>query len=184
MTRFQTVSHTKKMSIAAMMRALTTGAKLTMIESPLSVHPHRLIGKPMFAIRANARGVLLGESPTDTDGLLLKLPNAMLVELDGNELRIYMAGHRPLTEEEKYVYDNMPSKRPENAMLAGMGAATDGSEAFWMDVKWCREHGMEYLKHKKVRGMIVDSNVTSPLVRDDHVRGDLLFRFRVELPQS
>lgn len=60
MTRFQTVSHTKKMSIAAMKRALTTGAKLTMIESPLSVHPHRLIGKPMFAIRANARGVLLG----------------------------------------------------------------------------------------------------------------------------
>jgi len=180
MQNAETTTIAPKMALAALKRAMQVGKTvLTLVESPIYKNSRNL-GVPRVIVKKQTNGIFLGKNQNDLPGSFLELKNATLVECDGHELRIYLPGYRPLTEEEQRVFDNMPSKRQENAKLLEVDILTDGSSTYWMDKAWVKKHGMEYLMHEKKRGMLIAYDGDAPRILDEHIRGDLLFRYKIE----
>ena len=99
----------------------------------------------------------------------LDIPKASLVEFDGVNIKIYNAGHRPLTSEERAIKDGWELLRNKEAEM--MDALTDGSCQFYREQAYYTKHKAMYLiGYRAERGMCFDHN--SGLIRDETVKGD------------
>lgn len=100
----------------------------------------------------------------------LEIPKASLIEFDGVFIKIYGKGKRPLTAEEKAIKDGYEKIR--NRKQEEIDAMTDGSQTFWQEKRYYKEHNAEYLMGGVTeRGMRFDFNDNQ--VWDDNIKGKL-----------
>ena len=115
----------------------------------------------------------------------LSLPQASLVEYDGDKLTVYYAGYRDLTAEEQRVMDGWKEKSstPEFQAQANVDALTDGSSTYWAKVTYFRKAGLEYLMGaKEQRGMVYDYNLRQ--VRDAKIKGPVCMQYAIRKVSS
>jgi hypothetical protein len=109
---------------------------------------------------------------------------ATLCEYTGDELTIFNAGYRELTQSEKDIMANAPSKRKENEQQVKNDIMTDASWCYRHDKQYFKENNAEYLEgHKTVRGLYLDfneHNQNNPLcLRDEKIKGTLELKYKI-----
>lgn len=102
---------------------LGTAVELVKFNSEIAI-PERLQGI-RYVVKVKSNGVEFNKDKTATKGSFMDYPKATLCEYDGNTLTLYHAGVRELTETEKRILDNRPSRRPENREQVEMEALAD-----------------------------------------------------------
>ena len=163
-------------TLADLKKDLSIGTPLTMTFN--SWGKGKFIDVKRYIIKKQSNGVTIGEKPTDTKGSFLDYPKASLMEYDGQTLKIFEAGHRPLTENEQNIINNAPSCLPENKQLVENDLMTDGSTTFFMDEAYFDKLDAEYLKgHKEVRGLKYNFNDQN--IRDNSIRGQLSMQYTI-----
>lgn len=163
-------------SLASLKRDLNIGDSITLIESPQRLDNSRL-GVKRHVVRKQTNGVYLNKDKNASRGSFLELPNAKLVEYDGNEIRVYDAGVRPLTAQEQAAYDNRPSARPENQERIEYDLMAGTNIMFWRDKKYFKDMGMGYLHYENSNRYKFHSyNMT---VTDNQLKGDLVLRYLI-----
>jgi hypothetical protein len=137
-----------------------------------------LVGKKRYIIKKQGNGFYLNEDKNATKGSFLEFKNAKLTEYDGEYIRTYKAGKRPMTEEEKRVFDNMPSKRKENEERIKMELMTDTNGSWYMDKAYCKENKMEYLHSSNGQTKKIDYSDFS--IIDEQIKGELELEYKIE----
>jgi hypothetical protein len=85
-------------------------------------------------------------------------------------------GYRDLTEEEKFHLNQMNNLCTEEEKLNDM--LTDGNTQYWREIKYAREHNIEYLLgYEEKQGKKYNWN--NKMVRDNNVRGTKLYSFEI-----
>lgn len=164
-------------TFADLKRDLQVGDKITLVEAP-TMPNHRFLNIPRFVVRKQTNGVYLGLNKNEKTGSWLEFKNAKLTEYDGKTLKIYRAGNRPLTEEERHVYDNRPSKRPENRLQMERDLLSGSSVMFWRDKAYFKNKKMDYLHYGSNNRYIFHShNMT---IEDAQIKGQLELSYVIE----
>lgn len=133
------------------------------------------LNKPRKILRTQTNGIYLEVANTGK-GSFLELPCASLTEYDGNTIKIYKYGTRELTEQEKAILANEPSNRKENAELAERDALTDGSQTYYMDKAYYKEHDAEW-RWDWSKGLRYDTNDIK--MCDKKVKGELNLQYNL-----
>lgn len=108
----------------------------------------------------------------------LSWPTAALVEYDGVNIKIYDEGSRDVTDEERKIMANEPSRRPENAKQVEIDALTDGNQMYWADKRYYKELGAEYLRGMEwENGERYDSNKDK--IKSKKIKGELVLQYIV-----
>ena len=164
-------------TIADLKRDLTIGASIEMVHFHAQEIPERLQGV-RYVVKVKSNGIELNKDKTATKGSFLDYPKASLCEYDGENLRIYESGYRPLSDREQAIIDNVPSNRPENKEQVIHEAMTDGSGFYYKDKAYYKEHDAEYLAgHETVRGLKYDYNTKQ--IKDDTIKGELSLAYKI-----
>ena len=131
-----------------------------------------------YVVKVKSNGVELNKDKNATKGSLLEYTKATLTEYDGENLRIYDSGTRELTEWEKSIRDNVPSRRAENKDAVHNELMTDGNGFYWKDKAYYKENNAEYLAgHETVRGLRYDFNTKQ--IIDDTIKGELSLAYKI-----
>jgi hypothetical protein len=152
-------------TLADLIRLLTVGTKLTLVER---------LGKPIekdderTVVSSNTTGVSL--KLADGKVSFLAFPKASLLEFTDTEIRTYAAGERDLTADELKIVAGRPSNKPENAKLVERDILSDGSTTYWMDKRYFIEAKAVYLENCYGKDKI----------KDDKVKGQLVLRYVIE----
>lgn len=164
-------------TIAELKRDLTIGTSIEMVNFHGQDIPERLQGV-RYVVKVKSNGIELNKDKTAIKGSFLDYPKATLCEYDGENLRIYDAGYRPLTAWEQSIMDNVPSNRPENKEQVVNELMTDGSGFYYKDKAYYKENSAEYLAgHETVRGLRFDFNTKQ--VTDDTIKGTLSLAYKI-----
>jgi hypothetical protein len=137
----------------------------------------RLIGKKRKVVESQSNGISFidPDDPTSKKSFLA-FPKASLLEYDGEYIRIFNAGKRELTEDEKAIkagYEKIRDKKQEERDLLA-----DSNCSFFCEQAYYLKYDAEYLiGHTTQRGMRFDYR--SGLVRDDKVKGELSLEYKV-----
>ena len=131
-----------------------------------------------YVVKVKSNGVELNKDKNATKGSLLEYTKATLTEYDGENLRIYNAGTRPLTAHEQSIQNNVPSNRHENKEQVIHEALTDGNGFHWKDKAYYKENNAEYLAgHETVRGLRYNFNTKQ--IIDDTIKGELSLAYKI-----
>lgn len=107
----------------------------------------------------------------------LDYPKASLVEYDGKTAKIYTAGYRGLTEEEKRVIANEPRDDEQDKI----DMMTDGSTMFYRRKRYYMESDMFYLfSTKKQQGKRLTQRDGKKVIEDDGIKGNLILVYKIE----
>jgi hypothetical protein len=164
-------------TLAELKRELNIGNTITLIESP-TMPNHKWLNVKRYVVKKQGNGVYLSPDKNDTKGSFLEFTNAKLTEYDGKEIRTYQPGHREFTEQEKHVLDNCPSKRPENKEIVEGDIMCDMSTSYYMDEKYYRDLGMDYLHYGRGTKRVDWSNTT---IVDEQIKGNLELRYVLDI---
>lgn len=169
-------------TLADLKRDLNKGDRLVMTFNAMEGSSERIkqfIGVERYIVAKNTTGVKLSLNKDDTKGSFLDYPKkATLCEYDGETLKIYDAGFRELTADEKRVKDNVPSSRKENKEAVMQEIMTDGSGFYWKDKQYYKENEMEYLAgHESFRGLRYHYN--TGMIEDESIKGNLSLAYKI-----
>lgn len=120
------------------------------------------------------------------DKSFLELAKASLMEYTEDELRIYNAGYREMTEKEKQVMREWEtiSNTEDYKRQAKIDALGDGSTTYYMKKRFFIDKKMEYLMGtgNGIKKLIFNKyyNGEKECIRDDNVKGDLILVYKVE----
>lgn len=157
-------------------RDIKIGDSLVLVEAP-NMPNHKYLNLPRYIVKIQTNAICLNEDKEAKSGSYMDLPNAKLIEYDGETIKIFEPQNRPMTTEEKYIFDNMPSKRPENAERVANDMLSDGSSMYYADKKYLKDNGMEYLSGgETIRGLYQNSDNT---IRDEHLKGQLILSYKL-----
>jgi hypothetical protein len=167
-------------TLADLKRDIQVGDKIIMTFNALQGSSDRIkqfIGVERYIISKNTMGVKISPDKNATKGSFLDYPKkATLCEYDGKTLKIYDAGFRELTEDEKRVKDNVPSRRIENKEAVTIELMTDGSGFYWKDKQYYKDNNMEYLAgHETFRGLRYHYN--TGMIEDESIKGQLSLEY-------
>jgi hypothetical protein len=137
-----------------------------------------LVGQKRYIVKKQGNGVFLNADKNATKGSFLEFKNAKLIEYDGEYIRTYTAGNRPMTSEEARVFANMPSKRKENEERIKMEIMTDTNGSWYMDKAYLKEHGMPYLM--TCSNLTKRINYSDKSITDEQVKGNLDLEYKIE----
>lgn len=116
---------------------------------------------------------LVFKTPTGKNSHL-DYPKAALLEFDGNVIRIFQAGERELTPEEKAIIEGEPKDDEQQRI----DLLSDGSVMFHRRKRYYLEKDAEYLQgHNKQKGMRFCYN--SGKIVDDNVKGDITLEYEI-----
>ena len=138
--------------------------------------PERLQGWHKV-VRANTVGLFVERNGRESQ---LEIPNATLVEYDGNTLTIYRAGERDLTPQEQAILDewNKITETPAYRKQCEYDVYTDCSTTYYKELYFFRERKAEYLMgYEYQRGMKFD--IRSGKVIDSKVKGEIDLKYEV-----
>lgn len=166
-------------TLADLKRDLTVGVSLTLTEAPGNAG-HRYLGVKRYVIKTQTNGISLAADPAAKSGSFLDFPKASLLEYDGEMVRIYAPGRRPLTAREQAVLDNRPSRRPEYRAQVEQDCLTDGSTMYWKDREYWKtlEGGAFLYLNERQGGKRMDWN--DNVIIDEAIKGDLILVYKVE----
>jgi len=167
----------KLKSFASMKRDLQVGDALTLVEAP-TMPNHTRLNIKRYIVRKQTNGWYLNPDKNADRGSFLDLPNAKLVEYDGEEIRVYDAGIRPLTDKEKKIWDNRPSQRPENKKQWEIDMLSDTNILFWKDKQYFQKANMAYLHYEKSSRLNFNSSTMT--ITDKQLKGNLILRYKIE----
>jgi hypothetical protein len=154
-------------TIADLKRALTVGVKVRTVS---------IYGVPKDTVRAVSK---VQSNAVYLNGSMLDYPPASLCDFDGVNIKIYSEGHRDLTEAEKKIMSNEPSRRPENKERLQNEMLNDGSGLYWADKRYYKELNAEYLQgHDWTNGEKYDYNKQN--VKSKKIKGDLILHYIIE----
>lgn len=168
-------------TLADLKRDLKIGDSLTLVEAP-TMPEHRFLNVKRYIVKKQGNGVYLNTDKTALKGSFLEFTNAKLTDYDGDTIKTYTAGERPLTEEEKRVFDNKPSKRPENKGRIEMELMTDTNGSYWLDKAYLKEMNMPYLMSST--GQTKRLNYNDMTITDEQLKGDLELSYIIERVQK
>ena len=165
-------------TLADLKRDLKVGTAMEM----LNFHNEQDIPEKLqgirYVVKVKSNGIELNKDKNAIKGSFLDYPKATLCEYDGENLRIYESGTRELTEWEKSIRDNVPSRRAENKDAVHNELMTDGSGFYWKDEAYYKENNAEYLAgHETVRGLRYDYNTQQ--IIDDTIKGELSLAYKI-----
>jgi len=167
-------------TLADLKRDLQVGDSITTIKNEMKPD---FVGKKRYIVKKQGNGIYLNEDKNATKGSFLEFKNAKLTEYDGENIRTYAVGKRPMTEEEKRVFNNMPSKRKENEERIKMEIMTDTNGSWYIDKAYCKENNMEYLHSSTGQTKRIDYNDLNNgiySIIDEQVKGDLELEYKIE----
>jgi len=159
-------------TLADLKRDIKVGDSITLIESPAF---HKWTDIKRYVVKKQGNGVYLNPDKAETKGSFLEFVNAKLTEYDGKEIRVYAPGTRPLTDNEKAVYDNRPSNRKENEYMVEQDLMTDTNLCYWHDKTYFSKAGMDWLFHANNSTKRLDHNDMT--VTDEQIKGELQLRY-------
>lgn len=172
-------------TLADLKRDLKVGTQLTLVEFH-GTKDSKWINSPRYVIKTSTVDIQLSPDKNATKGSHLNWPKASLLEYDGKTIRIFESGNRPLTEDEKRIYQNQPrdAKQEEIDMLS------DGTTMFYRKKRYfeslpgfmhlfgChRERGM-YLKHG-TKETIDNGTWSDWFIDDEKVKGKLALVYEI-----
>lgn len=163
-------------TLADLKRDLKVGSTLILIDAP-KMPSHKYLNKTRYIVKTQGNGVYLAENPASKSGSFLDLPKASLVEYDGMTIKVYEAGYRELTPEERSIRANQPSSRPENRKQMEVDALSDGSTMFYRDEAYYRENNATYLTVYHNGPKKYDSN--RDMIYDESIKGELSLVYQV-----
>lgn len=165
-------------TLADLKRDLNIGTALTLIESE-TMPEHRNLNKKRYIIKKNSVGVTLAEDMNATKGSIMDYPKkATLLDYDGEFITLYQAGRRPLTDTEREIMANVPSKRPKNAEAVYNEVMTDGSRFYYEDKHYYQNMDAEYLTgHETIRGLRYDYNTQE--IIDETIKGKIDLKYKI-----
>ena len=167
-------------TLADLKRDLQIGDKIVMTFNRLNIESkNKLLNVERYIVSKNTTGIKLNIDKDAKTGSFLDYPKkATLCEYDGETLKIYDAGIRDLTDKEKNILDNLPSKRPENQEAVYNEIMTDGSSFYWKDKAYLSDNDAEYLTgYETIRGLRYDFNTKK--IIDESIRGDLSLSYKL-----
>ena len=100
-------------TLADLKRDLSVGASLTLI-SRYGKKEGKNIGVKRYVVKKNTVGVCLNTDKDAKRGSYLYWPKASLLEYDGETVKIFQSGLRPLTDEEKQILANQPKDEEQS----------------------------------------------------------------------
>lgn len=124
-----------KKTLEDLKRSIKVGTRLKMVYNKYKKITKENEIREVTKIQTN--GFWLGES-------FFGYPPASLLDFDGKRITIYEPGIRDLTEEERNVINNLPSRRKENKEIFEIDMMTDGNRAYWMDRAYTKKVGAEW----------------------------------------
>ena len=155
-------------------RKLQIGQGLILIgfKTPFEANNKRL-NVVRYVVKIQTNGVHLNEDKTANKGSFLEFPKASLLDITEKGFKIFTAGLRDLTPEEKEIKANEPKdeEQEKNDLM------TDGSTMFYRRMRYYKEKDAEYLQgHSKViRGLHFDYNTNK--IRDYSIKGELSLEY-------
>jgi hypothetical protein len=164
-------------TLADLKRDLVIGSSITLVEAP-DMPDHKFLNIKRYVVKKQGNGVYLNADKNAVSGSFLEFKNAKLTEYDGNTIKIFLPGSRPMTEQEKVVFDNKPSRRPENAKRAEQEMLSDGNGLFWLDRAYLKENGMEYLISGA--GLTKHFHYNDQTITDEQLKGKLELSYIIE----
>lgn len=101
----------------------------------------------------------------------LEFPKSSLIDFDGKTAKIYQAGLRELTEEEKRIRDDEPKDDEQDRI----DMLSDGSTMFYRRKKYYKDVGYEYLftSSKKIQGKYLTYKDGKHMIQDDKIKGEI-----------
>lgn len=172
-------------TLADLKRDLFIGSCLTLI-SRRGWTEGRNIGIKRYVVKKNTVGFYLNKDKNATKGSYLDWPKASLLEYENSTIKIYQAGKRPLTNEEKSILKNEPQDQKQD----GIDALSDGSIMFYRRKKYYLDHKKFYYlfgvsKHRGRRLIhgtkaTIDNDTFSDwFIVDDDVKGKIGLTYNV-----
>jgi hypothetical protein len=162
-------------TLAQLKRDLSVGTKVTLINSE-TMPEHKFLNLERYVIKTQGNGITLGLKPDDKKGSFMEYPKATGLEYIDDTFTLYTAGERPLTQEEKDILNNMPSKRPENKEKLEIEIMTDGNGLYWQDRAYFKDLDMQYLEgYEKIRGLRRSQEV----IQDDTIKGKIDLQYKI-----
>jgi hypothetical protein len=124
-------------------------------------------------------------------GSFLEIPNATQLEYDGETLKIFRVGHRPLNEKETEVMNEWKkiTETEEYKRNSLNDAYTDGSQTFFQEKRFFTNKNMLYLfgtKESQGRMLVNDyrplngKRLEGQMIRDNSIRGELDLQYTVK----
>lgn len=116
----------------------------------------------------------------------LELAKASLMEYTEDELRIYNAGYREMTEKEKQVMKEWEtiSNTEDYKKQAQIDAMSDGSSTYYTEKIFFTDKKMEYLMGTSngAKNLIFSKyyNGEKECIRDENVKGEVILAYKVE----
>ena len=171
-------------TLAQLKRDLTIGQCLTQT----SFHGKtegKNIGVPRFIVKKNTQGICLNEDKTAARGSYLDYPPASFMEFDGETIKIYNSGSRPLTEEEKRILKEQPRDDKQDSI----DMMTDGSTMFHRRKSYFQKSGKYYLFGVSIesgkrlitgtRQTLEDGSFSDWKVEDNKCKGEVVLTYDI-----
>lgn len=161
------------MNLSDLKRKLMIGTALKLIgfKIPFSVNNNNL-NKIRYVVKIQSNGIYLNEDKTATKGSFLEYPKASLLEVTEKGFKIFEAGERDLTDEEKKIKENEPKDEEQNKI----DMMTDTNTMFYRKKRYYMESGFFYLfgteKQQGKRYCFNDKKII-----DDNIKGELSLEY-------
>ena len=134
---------------------------------------------PRKVIKVRSADIIFGREGKPS---YLQIPPASLIEWDGETLRFFEAGIRVLTDAEKAVRANAPSRRPENKELLEREMLSDGSSLFFADKSYYAGSPFPYLNGlDEARGCQLVHRNGGEWIEDNKIKGRHAITYHFEL---
>lgn len=115
------------------------------------------------------------------DGSYCELPVASLIDYDGENLTIYQAGYRPLSESEQAILSEWERIKnlPENQNFAKMDMCTDTSIMYHKEKAFLEKHNALYLAcYNDLKYFTNPDGTRTEMVRDNKVKGSPILKYK------
>ena len=165
----------KTMTKEELKRQLKIGRELKL------VFKFKKLDKPLKRIvrKVQTNGVWFEREEKPDKLSFLELGKASLIEADAKGFRIYEAGKRDLTEEEKVILSNLPTRQKTEEMrkIIEEDLMQDMSRGYWMDKDYTEKHKIPWY-WKPARGLYYLRGENK--MRDDKIKGKLELEYKFE----
>lgn len=155
-------------TLADLKRALTPGRELTLLS-----RFGREMNQTRKVVKLQTNAVVFN---VDGKTSWLTWPKASLLEFDGEYIKTYGKGTRPMTAEEQAIKDGYEKIR--NMEQEKIDMLSDGSTSYYQAIRYYTEKDALYLMgHEFQRGLKFDWN--TGLILDESIKGKLELVYRL-----
>jgi len=145
----------------------------------------RNINIPRFVVKKSTVGICLNPNKNVNKGSYVDFPAASLLEYDGETIKIYNSGNRPLTEGEKQIIINQPRDDKQDEI----DIMTDGSTMFYRRKSYFQKSGKYYLFGTEIqagkrliqgtRKTIEDGSWSDWAIDDNKCKGEIALVYKI-----